>query len=478
MDIHFGTSGWRGVIADDFTFANVKAVALAIAKMFAESEGKSLVVGYDTRFLSEDFAKIVAEVLINNNIKIFYSLNDIPTPVIAYEIVHRIADGGINITASHNDYYYNGIKFSAKSGGPALPEETEKIEKKIYEIIKSGERIKTKPFPEGIKEGLLMTFGESTYSESIKKLIDLDSIRDRRPKIVYEPFFGTGRRYLPPLLQDITNFKMIHGEIDPLFGKLHPEPIEANLIPLSNAVTQENANIGLSTDGDADRFGIIDESGAYISPDKILPIIYYYLITERQIKGNIVRTVSTTQMLDRIARHFGCEVIETPVGFKYIGDEVTKGNAIFGGEESGGATITGWLADKDGILVDLLVTEIVSKRKKSPLALFYEIISKFGEIYSERLDFEFKGKRETIEKGLKKRIFEIPKEENVKDIKETDGTKIIFDDDSWLLFRFSGTEKKIRAYCESISKEKLERLKNIANKAVLDVIDKESHNDF
>ncbi|MCX6088332.1 MAG: phosphoglucomutase/phosphomannomutase family protein, partial [Caldiserica bacterium] len=184
MDIHFGTSGWRGVIGDDFTLANVKAVALAIAKMLAESDGKSLVVGYDTRFLSEDFAKIVAEVLINNNIKVFYSLNDIPTPVIAYEIVHRIADGGINITASHNDYYYNGIKFSAKSGGPALPEETEKIEKKIYEIIKNGERIKTKPFPEGIKEGLLMTFGESTYSESIKKLIDLDSIRDRRPKIV------------------------------------------------------------------------------------------------------------------------------------------------------------------------------------------------------------------------------------------------------------------------------------------------------
>jgi alpha-D-glucose phosphate-specific phosphoglucomutase len=478
MEIHFGTSGWRGIIADDFTFANVKIVSLAIAKMLVENGGNSVVVGYDTRFLSEDFARIVSEVLINNNIKVYFSLNDIPTPVIAYEITHRNASGGINITASHNDYYYNGIKFSAKSGGPALPEETEKVEQKIYEIIEKREEPKTKPFDKGVEDGLIIVFDKSMYGESIKKLVDLDSIRERRPKIIYEPFFATGRRYLPPLLQDVTEFKMIHGERDTFFGKLHPEPIEVNLIDLSDTVISEKANIGLSTDGDADRFGIIDESGRYISPDKILPIIYYYLLTERHMKGNVARTISTSQMLDRIAFHFGYQAIETPVGFKYIGDEIVKGNAIFGGEESGGATISGWLADKDGILADLLVTEIVSKRKKSPMELFNEIIEKFGEIYSERLDFEFGGDRDTIARNLKNEIFGIAKGGDVSRVKETDGIKVLFKDDSWLLFRFSGTEKKIRAYCESSTQGKLEQLKKIANSAVIKSIGEGIHNDF
>ncbi len=466
MRIQFGTSGWRGVIADDFTFNNVKIVSLAIAQHILKNNGKSAIIGYDTRFLSKDFAKLSAEVLAKNGIKVYFSPEDTPTPVIAYEIIKKQTDGAINITASHNDYYYNGIKFSAKTGGPALPEETKAIEDRINKIINEKISVEKTPFEEGLENKTIEILGRSTYLEDIKKLVDFSLIEKRKLKIIYEPFFATGIRYLPELLAPIANLKIIHGERDPLFGSLHPEPIEKNLTELINKVRTENASIGLSTDGDADRFGIIDKGGLYFQPDKILSIIYYYLITERKMKGNIVRTVATTQMLDRIAKHFGFETIETPVGFKYIGDAVIKGEAIFGGEESGGATISGWLPEKDGILIDSLVTEIISKKGSTLSKLYKEIASLFGETYSERIDFDYEGDRINIEKKLKQKISDILKNERVKKINEIDGTKIIFEDDSWLLFRFSGTENKIRAYCESTDYKKTENLKIIANKAV------------
>ena len=459
MKIHFGTSGWRGIIAQDFTFYNVKVASFAIAQHIIAKKGKSVIIGYDTRFLSEEFARLSAEVLAGYGIKSYFSLTDLPTPVIAYHTVNKKTDGAINITASHNDPYYNGIKFSSSTGGPALPEETKDIEKRINAFFKNPKPIKTVPFDEAVQKKLVIPFKESGYAEAVKKLIDTNIIRKKRIKLIYDPFFATGRKYFPKVVRGLADCTMIHGKRDTLFGGLHPEPTGRNLEPLKHKVLKTGAKIGLATDGDADRFGVVDSDGSFISPNMVLPIIYYYLLTERKMKGNVVRTVATTHLLDKIAEAFGYKAIETPVGFKYIGDAVVNGRAIFGGEESGGATIKGWLADKDGIFADLMVLEIISKRGKTMKALFKELMEKFGNIYSERLDFSYQGERQAKEKKLKTIIHSLEKESSVKKINDMDGTKIIFKDGSWILFRFSGTEPKIRVYSEADSQTKLSALK-------------------
>jgi alpha-D-glucose phosphate-specific phosphoglucomutase len=458
MKIHFGTSGWRGIIAKDFTFDNVEVASFAIAQHLIENNGKSVIIGYDTRFLSEEFAKLTAEVLAGYGIKSYFSKTDIPTPVIAYLTTERKADGAINITASHNDPIYNGIKFSAKNGGPALPEETKDIENKINTFFKKPIKIKRIPFEEGIAKKIITPFSERKYINAVENLIDTETIKKNKKRVVYDPFFATGRRYLPKILKHISNCTLIHGKRDVLFGGLHPEPTGKNLEPLIKTVIKRNADIGLATDGDADRFGAVDKSGTFISPNMVLPILYYYLLTERKMKGNVVRTVATTHLLDKIAKSFGYEAIETPVGFKYIGNAIVSGKAIFGGEESGGATIKGWIADKDGIFVDLLLLEVVSKRNKSLKELFKELESKFGSIVSKRIDFLYTGDRDKIEKTLKETVKKIEKSDEIQKIIEIDGTKIIYKDGSWILFRFSGTEPKIRVYCEADSKKKLDAL--------------------
>ncbi len=469
MKIRFGTSGWRGIIAKDFTFYNVKIASFAIAQHLLSKKGKSVIIGYDTRFLSDEFARTAAEVLAGYGIKSYFSITDIPTPVIAYLTVKRKTDGAINITASHNDAYYNGIKFSASSGGPALPQQTKDIEERINTFFKNPEKIKTVPFDEAIQKKLVIPFKENEYLKAVKKLVDMEIIKKKYMRVIYEPFFATGRNYFPKAIREATHCTMIHGKRDPLFGGLHPEPTGKNLEPLKHRVKISGARIGLATDGDADRFGAVDSDGTFISPDMILSIIYYYLLTERKIKGNVVRTVSTTHMLDKIANAFGYKAIETPVGFKYIGDAVVKGKAIFGGEESGGATIKGWLADKDGIFVDLMILEIISKRNKTLKALFKELTDKFGEMYSERMDFEYNGERAEKEKKLKTLVHQLEKEDNIKKINEIDGTKIIFKDNSWILFRFSGTEPKIRVYCEADNKTKLDALLAKGNKIRMEI---------
>ncbi len=469
MKIHFGTSGWRGIIAKDFTFENVAITSYAIAQHLLSSKEKTVIIGYDTRFLSDEFARVAASVLAGYGIKSYFSVTDIPTPVIAYFTVAKKARGAINITASHNDPYYNGIKFSAKTGGPALPEETKDIENRINAFLKNKKAIKKIPFEKAVEEKTIIPFKETGYIEAVKKLIDFTPIKKQRLRVIYDPFFATGRKYLPKLLENSTDFTMIHGKRDTLFGGLHPEPTGKNLNSLIKKIISTKADLGLATDGDADRFGIVDRGGTFVPPNVVLPIIYYYLLTKREIKGSVVRTVATTHMLDRIAKYFGYESIETPVGFKYIGDAIVKGEAIFGGEESGGASMKNWLADKDGILVDLLVTEIISRRKKSLAALFKELTEKFGKIYSGRMDFKYIGNRDVIEKSLKSKVKKLKRELSIKKINEIDGTKMILSDGSWMLFRFSGTEPKIRIYAESDDKSKLNALLKKGSKTVNEV---------
>ncbi len=455
--VKFGTSGWRGIIAEDFTFNNVRVAVQGIANYVLENNGKEIVIGYDTRFLSEDFARVASEILIGNGIKVSLSRIDVPTPTVAFETVNRKAFGAINFTASHNDYIYNGLKFSSPSGGPALPEETNRIEKLIQKIELKDVKYSGRDVLYDVQY-----YDGSEYLKSLSLLVDFEPIKKAKKKVVYEAFYGTGRNYVPALLSNYTQFKMINGYRDPLFGKKHPEPIEKNLKELSLSVLEFNADIGISTDGDADRFGFIDKSGDYISPNIVLPIIYKYLIEYRGLRGNVSRTISTTTMLDRIAKKYGFEVVETPVGFKYIGETIIKGECIFGGEESGGASMIGWLAEKDGILMNALVVEIVSNTNRTLRELYNEIEAEFGEIYSKRLDFDFFGNRELTENTLKRNAAELQKKSRISRIVDLDGLKLFLDESDWILFRFSGTEPKARIYLEGTSKEKLEELETFS----------------
>lgn len=468
MQIKFGTSGWRGIIADDFTFANVKLASFGIAKYLKEINGESVIVGYDTRFLSEDFAKVASEILAYNGIHVFYSEFDIPTPVVAFEILNRKTAGGINFTASHNDYMYNGLKFSNRTSGPALPEETKRIEEIISDLSKENPLINKINFDEGVKKGIITIFGETSYFEEVKKKVDMEKIAKRHPKVVYDPFFGTGRRFIPPLIEELTDFSMIHGVRDPLFGKLHPEPIEENLKPLKDEVLKHNADIGLSTDGDADRFGFIDKDGSFIPPNTVLSIIYHYLLEVRKLKGNVVRTISTTSLLDRIAKAYGFEALVTPVGFKYIGEALYNKKAIFGGEESGGASIQGWLQEKDGILVNLLILEIISHYGKTLSELRDELFIKFGEVYNRRIDLTFDPSlQEKMVKLLKDYIHKERENLNIKSINELDGIQLTLEDGSTILYRVSGTEPKIRMYLETYNRNKIEELSKLAKEIFL-----------
>lgn len=457
--IKFGTSGWRGVIADDFTFDNVKIAVQAIAEYLKETMGNSIVVGYDTRFLSEDFAKLACKILVANNIKVFLSLFDVPTPTVSFYTVKYKANGAINFTASHNDYIYNGLKFSSSSGGPALPEETNRIEELTKKInidnIKIGE----------IKNSNdIEYYNGDEYLATLENMIDFDAVRKAKKKVVYEAFYGTGRNFVPKLLEGKTEFSMINGYRDPFFGKKHPEPIKENLKELSEKVLLEKADIGIATDGDADRFGFIDKDGDYIAPNIILPIVYYYLIKVRGMKGNVSRTISTTSMLDRIAKKYGYKAIETPVGFKYIGDTIVKGECIFGGEESGGASITGWLAEKDGILINTLIVEIISVTNKSLKELYAELVNEFGEVFSKRLDFDFSGNKELIQNRLKNEIKNLINEGKILRVNFFDGIKVFFNEDDWILYRFSGTEPKVRIYIESTDLDRLSDLESFSKK--------------
>lgn len=456
--IKFGTSGWRGVIAEDFTFPNVRRAVQAIAFYLARKGGDSIVVGYDTRFLSEDFAEVAARVLVGNGLRVYLSKSDIPTPTVAYETVSKKASGAINFTASHNDYIYNGLKFSSSSGGPALPQETKQIEEIAYSLTEKQVKI----FQGCLSESLVEYFDGQNYLESLKNMVDLHSIARARKKVVYEAFYGTGRVFVPRILSDITEFSMINGYRDPLFGKKHPEPIEGNLRDLSECVKESNADIGIATDGDGDRFGFVDQGGTYLSPNMVLPIVYKYLLDFRKMRGNVSRTISTTTMLDRIAKKYGFEAVETPVGFKFIGETIVNGECIFGGEESGGASMKGWLAEKDGILMNALMVEIISVTNKTLLELYKDIVREFGEVFSKRLDFEFKGDRTLSEKKLIDRVSELKSDGIVLGFSEMDGLKVFFEKNNWILFRFSGTEPKVRIYLESDSASNLAELEKMA----------------
>lgn len=472
--IKFGTSGWRGIIADDFTFDNVKIVTQAIANYLINDDkeykkDKAVIIGYDTRFLSDKYADISAEVLAGNKIKVLLCKRNTPTPVIAYDIVNNKLAGGINFTASHNPPEYNGIKFSPSWGGPALPETTQKIEKYCAQI-KIGD-VKNVSLAEGLKSGIIKYYDpRPAYLKRIKQLVNFKLLKKSNLKVVADILHGTGDDYLDTLLEAAgMRLKVLNKKRDPLFDGHSPEPCEANLKDLKSIIKKESYKIGLSVDGDADRFGIVDSDGTFITPNQVIPILLYHLNKTRGWKGVVVRSVMTSHMIDKLAAKLGIEVAETPVGFKYIGDILTQRpkDFIIGGEESGGLTIRGHVPEKDGIIACLLMAEAVAMNKKSLSAILKDITKLTGPVVTARENFRLpKEAMEKFRQTLQKKAPEKIAGMKIQKVVTLDGYKFILDEDTWIGFRLSGTEPIVRLYAESTTSAKLKKLVSAGEKFI------------
>jgi alpha-D-glucose phosphate-specific phosphoglucomutase len=462
--IKFGTSGWRGIIAKEFTYANVSIATQAIANLINKEHNKtvvSVIVGYDTRFMSEDFAKTAAEILAGNGIKALFCKRDTPTPVIAYDIICSKRAGGINFTASHNLYKYNGLKYSSRYGGAALPETTKKIEK-YCSLIQSRD-IKSIPFDMAVKRKLIQIYNpQCKYIKKIKELVDFKALKNSKIKVAIDTMCGTGSGYLDALFDNagIDN-TTINKNRDTMFGGGSPEPSEKNLTKLARLVKQGSYKLGLSIDADADRFGIIDSDGTFITPNQVIAVLLYHLNKTRGCTGIAARSVMTTHLIDKLAAKIGVDIVETPVGFKHIGDVMVNnsGGFIIGGEESGGLTIRGHVPEKDGILACLLMAEAVAMSKKSVAELLKDIKKLTGEVLTSRLNFSLSHEdMETFRDTLKnKALRDIAGIEIQKKI-VIDGNKFILDDNTWIGFRLSGTEPVVRMYAESDSLAKLNKI--------------------
>ena len=465
--IKFGTSGWRGVIAEDFTFHGVRAVSQAIGEYVqrqdAGAKGRGVVVGYDPRFLSEAFAAEAAGVLAGQGIRAFLCDRDTPTPVIAYEILRRGAAAGINVTASHNPPQYSGVKFSAAWGGPALPAETKKIEERANAILADhcAPRARGLSPAEAEARGLIVRIDpRPTYLERLRALVDLEAIRRARLKIVIDPLYGSARDYLDCLLREAgCDVTLLHDWRDPYFGGRSPEPSQENLRELVARVSATGAHLGLATDGDADRFGLVDADGSFLEPNYFLGLLLSHLVRGRGWTGGVARSVATSHLVDAVARHLNIPVYETPVGFKYIGELITQDKLVLGGEESAGLSVKDHVPEKDGILACLLAAELVATRGRARLTtLLQELYAEVGTILTKRLNYHLESR---LVAGLQARLEEPPRRlanRAVIAVNRLDGVKMILEDGGWLLLRPSGTEPVVRLYAEASTPEQLEAI--------------------
>jgi len=463
--IKFGTSGWRGIIGEDFTFDNVRIASQGIANYLKKSKqlGSGVIVAYDTRFLSEKFASEAAKILAFNGIKAFLCTRDVPTPCVAFETIRRKAMGAINFTASHNPPEYNGLKFSTSNGAPALPEVTRQIEHEIHLVQQKNERLDVYERTELIEE----IDPKDRYLKELHQKVDVDVIRQSGPRIAIDSLYGTSRDYLDYfLLESGIEVKIIHNYRDPYFGGFSPECNEKNLVDLRTVVTEEHFDLGLATDGDADRFGIVDDRNRFVPPNTILGLLAVYLKRHRNIPGGLARTVATTHLIDAIARKLDVPLYETRVGFKYIGELILENKIAFGGEESAGMSMYKHLPEKDGILACLLVAEMVSRTGKKLSVLIEEMHAEFGYFYSKRLDLKVTSQ---LKESLASKLDNPPRVLEgltVRDVNTTDGVKLIFDEQTWLLFRLSGTEPVARLYAEAPTPKDLKHLVDMARKFV------------
>ena len=465
--IAFGTDGWRAVMAREFTFDNVALVAQAIADYVISTgkQAKGVIVGYDARFLSEQFSQLVADVLLANGIPAYLPDRDTPTPVIVYAIKARDLAGAVMLTASHNPPEYNGIKFIPDYLHPALPEITDAITARIAALQADPSQVK---YEGGGKHIVINPKRE--YFDHLATVIDLKAIGDAKLTICVDPLYATGRGYLSEILEEAgATVYTLHNERNPLFGGSLPEPNEKNLQPLAAFVREKGAALGLSMDGDADRFGLLDGTGAYITSNQVIALTVYHWARTRYATGSVARSVATSGMIDAVAKHFGMSVTETPVGFKWVGNAMRTTDAIVGGEESGGLSVKGHIPEKDGILADLVITEMVAKTGKSPLELLAEIREIIGDYITTRVDVRLP---DVSKMALMARLRDMTPDtlagQKVVSSTKIDGVKMVREDGSWLLIRPSGTEPLVRCYIEARSEQGVADLKAAVHELIPD----------
>lgn len=461
MSIRFGTSGWRAIIADDFTFENVRLVTEAICSYLKESKSaQTLVIGHDTRFMGEQFTAIATRIAAAKGIKVLGCSGPTPTPTMSHAIRSQGAAGGVNFTASHNPPEYQGIKFSTADGAPALPDVTKRIE----QIIEDSPSV---PDASG---GSVEEFDARTgYLEDLETKIRFDIIANAKGRYAYDPLWGTGRGYLDKILRDHgLDVETLHDWRDVTFGGQAPEPGEEHLGELRETVKKKGLTLGLATDGDSDRFGVIDSDGTFITPNQLIALLTDYLAESRGWQKGVARSVATSHLVDRVAENRGLKLYETPVGFKYIGELINKDEIILGGEESAGLSIRGHYPEKDGILACLLAAEAVAARNASLTDQLNELYSRVGKLESGRIGVKL---TPDVAAKLKEKLAEEPHElagRKVEKINRIDGVKFIFADKSWMLMRPSGTEPLVRIYAESESKDDVEVLLEQGRKYLLE----------
>jgi len=462
--ISFGTDGWRAVIAEEFTFENVRRVSRAVSVFLNNKlqRAPQVAVGYDTRFASKAFAEACAEVLSSTGCSVAIAERFVSTPALSAATVALKADLGIMISGSHNPCNYNGFKIKSPEGCSAPKTVTNEIERLI----------EAEAMPEGRAGKIIKTDITGLYLKALKPAVDINLIKKSHLNLAIDPMYGAASGYMEKLLSGgKCRLVNIHSSSDPLFGGLHPEPIDSNLSELKSAVKRNGADAGLATDGDGDRIGVVDEKGRYLTPHQVFPLLLYYLVKYKKLRGKVVQAISLGYVSERIARDFGLPFEEVPIGFKYIAEKIMTEDILIGGEESGGYGFGNFLPERDGVLNSLVIAEILASTGKSLSNLLSEIEKKYGSSAYLRTDFRNPG----IEKNAFVSVFKEKAPSKiaglkVKQIKDYDGIEFILEDDSWLLLRPSGTEPVIRVYCESDNMQKTRKIISWGQNAVSKLI--------
>jgi len=458
--IKFGTSGWRAVMAEEFTFANVQRAVTGIARYVASQkpQGARVIVGRDPRFLGETFCSIAAEILAAHGIVPLVVAEPAPTPAFAHAVVQNKADGVINFTASHNPPEYNGIKFSTPDGCPALPEVTKKIEAEIV----AGDSASAKGSRSAPAEQTSLD-PKPGYLKRLGEIVDLDVIRKANLRVAFDPMWGAARGYSDALLR-VAGLQVatVHDYRDVLFGGHAPEPDDHLLEDLRKKMRETGAQIGIATDGDADRFGVVDADGKFVQPNYVIAILFDYLVESRGWKNGVAKSVATTNLINALAKHHEVELHETPVGFKYIGELIMQDKIAIGGEESAGLSIRHHVPEKDGLLAGLLCCEAVARRGKSLGEQLKAISNQVGSYFPERQNFRLTPE---VKDKFTEKLKSDPRDfcgHPVNQVVRTDGLKLVFSDGSWVCYRLSGTEPVVRVYTEARSEKGLEKLSTAA----------------
>ncbi|MFN2466260.1 MAG: phosphoglucomutase/phosphomannomutase family protein [Candidatus Dormibacteria bacterium] len=464
--IKFGTDGWRGVIADDFTFQNVRYAAQGIANYLRRKEDPKVVIGFDCRFGADRFAAEVARIMAAAGVKTYLTQDPSPTQVSSWTILELAASGAVVLTASHNPAPYLGIKYKPEYAGSASPEVVASLEEEIGKVIDADE-VQLVDFEAAKKSGAIETIDpRPAYKRQVAKMVDIEVLKDAGLKIVHDPMYGSGAGYVSDILHGgTTTVEDVRSERNPGFGGIHPEPIPQNLESTIELMKQGGHDLAICTDGDADRVGIIDESGRFINQLEVYALLMDYLLGVRGWKGPVVRTLTSTSMADKLAEQYGVECHEVQVGFKYVGPLMMETQAVMGGEESGGFGFRGHIPERDGILAGLFFADFIVQRKKPLSELLQEVFDRVGPHSYRRQDLRLE--RASFEQVKEKTYGEFKERapgeiagRRVARMRDDDGFKFYFDDGSWVLIRFSGTEPLLRVYSEASTADQVDELIN------------------